>query len=136
MRRVVKLLVVSILFALLFYSCSLENDNTNLKVSRPQSRWLSPNTNAISENNEDHSITTNIYFCGRSLMWTGTVSTTASYQDVTQDYSYGSVILRSGARIELYLAQPGMYDVLFTGTIYDDGVDYRFSHVILGTWYF
>ena len=68
MRRVVKPLVVGILFSMLFYSCSLENNNTNLKVSRPQSIWLTPNTNAISENNEDNSITTNIYFCGRSLL--------------------------------------------------------------------
>jgi len=69
-------------------------------------------------------------------MWTGTVSTTASYKDVTQDYSYGSVILKSGGRIELYLAQPGMYYLLYSGTIYDEGIENRFIHKILGIWYF
>ena len=136
MNRIIKPLVVVMLLGMLFCSCSLENKDNSLKFSRPQSKWLSPNTNAISTNNDDNSITVKIYYNNHFTMWTGSVSQSSNSQITVQDYSYGSIILRNGAKIELVQIQPGMYDVILTCTIYDNRVDYRFSGVVLGTWYF
>ena len=136
MKNIIKPLIVVVLFIVIFNSCSLDKGDNDLKFSRPQSKWLSPNTNAISTNNADNSITTKIYYDNYYLMWTGNVSQGSTNQVTVQDYSYGSIILRTGAKIELVQIQPGIYDVILTCTIYDSGMDYHFNGVELGTWYF
>jgi len=135
MKNKIRLYVYAIFTIFILCNCSLEGEKDKEKASYPQTTPLSINSNSLSYNNPDGSITVKLYYNYHYLLWSGVLTTSNPTKTLTSDISYGTVTFKSGATIQLMSSGSNTKMAIINCTINDSGMDMHFNGVILGTWY-